>query len=164
MAHCVYSSEEELDLIEKRGVWIALCPQSNMNVATGIAPARKYLERGLKVGLGSDLAGGSTLSIFRAITDSVVASKLRWRLVDQNLKPLSVADAFYMATRGGGSFFGKVGAFEEGYEMDAVVIDDSALYTPKKLSMHDRFERLCYLYTDSKIVAKCVAGKMIDLK
>ena len=48
MAHCVYSSEEELDLIEKRGVWMILCPQSNMNVATGIAPARKYLERGLK--------------------------------------------------------------------------------------------------------------------
>ena len=163
MAHCVYSSDEELELIEKRGVWICLCPQSNMNVATGIAPARKYLERGLKVGLGSDLAGGSTLSIFRAITDSVVASKLRWRLVDQNLKPLSVAEAFYMATRGGGSFFGKVGAFEEGFEMDAVVIDDSALYTPKKLSMHDRFERLCYLYTDSKIIAKCVAGKKIEI-
>ena len=68
-----------------------------------------------------------------------------------------------MATRGGGSFFGKVGAFEEGFEMDAVVIDDSALYTPKKLSMNDRFERLCYLYTDSKIVAKCVAGNKIEI-
>ena len=68
-----------------------------------------------------------------------------------------------MATRGGGSFFGKVGAFEEGFEMDAVVVDDSAIFTPKKLSMHDRLERLCYLYTDTEIVAKCVAGKMIDL-
>lgn len=164
MAHCVYSSEEEQELIKKRGVWIAHCPQSNMNVASGIAPVRSFLDKGLKVGLGSDVAGGSSLSIFRAMTDAVMSSKLRWRLVDSSLHQLSIADAFYMATRGGGSFFGKTGAFEEGFEFDAVVIDDSALYTPKKLSMHDRFERLCYLYTDSKIIAKCVCGKMIDLE
>lgn len=163
MAHCVYSCEKEQELMKKNGVWIAHCPQSNMNVASGIAPIRLYLDKGLKVGLGSDVAGGSSDSIFRAMTDAVMSSKLRWRLVDQNLKPLSIEDAFYMATRGGGSFFGKVGAFEEGFEMDAVVIDDSALYTPKKLSMHDRFERLCYLYTDAKIVAKCVCGNKIDL-
>ncbi|MBE6900077.1 MAG: guanine deaminase [Ruminococcaceae bacterium] len=164
MAHCVYSSEEEQELIKKRGVWIAHCPQSNINVASGIAPVRSFLDKGLKVGLGSDVAGGSSLSIFRAMTDAVMSSKLRWRLVDSSLHQLSIADAFYMATRGGGSFFGKTGAFEEGFEFDAVVIDDFALYTPKKLSMHDRFERLCYLYTDSKIIAKCVAGKMIDLE
>ncbi len=163
MAHCVYSSEKEQELIKERGVWIAHCPQSNMNVASGIAPIRKYLDKGLKIGLGSDVAGGSNLSIFRAMTDAIMCSKLRWRLVDDSLRPLSVDEVFHMATRGGGSFFGKVGAFDEGYEMDAVVIDDSALYTPKKLSMHDRFERLCYLYTDSRIIAKCVGGKMINL-
>lgn len=164
MAHCVYSDEREQELIKKRGVWIAHCPQSNMNVASGIAPVRQFLEKGLKVGLGSDVAGGSSESIFRAMTDAVMCSKLRWRLVDSSLHQLSIEDAFHMATRGGGSFFGKVGAFDEGFEMDAVVIDDSPLYTPKKLSDHDRFERLCYLYTDTKIVAKCVAGKMIDLE
>ncbi|MBR2042108.1 MAG: amidohydrolase family protein [Oscillospiraceae bacterium] len=163
MAHCVYSGEKEQALIKERGVWIAHCPQSNMNVASGIAPVRQFLDNGLKVGLGSDVAGGSSLSIFRAMTDAVMCSKLRWRLVDSSLHQLSIEDAFYMATRGGGSFFGKVGAFGEGFEMDAVVIDDSALYTPKKLSSHDRFEKLCYLYTDAKIVAKCVSGKMINL-
>lgn len=164
MAHCVYSDEREQELIKKRGVWIAHCPQSNMNVASGIAPVRRFLDKGLKVGLGSDVAGGSSESIFRAMTDAVMCSKLRWRLVDSSLRQLSIEDAFHMATRGGGSFFGKVGAFDEGFEMDAVVIDDSPLYTPKKLSDHDRFERLCYLYTDTKIVAKCVAGKMIDIE
>ncbi len=164
MAHCVWSDEREQALIKERGVWIAHCPQSNMNVASGIAPVRQFLDNGLRTGLGSDIAGGSSLSIFRAMTDAVMCSKLRWRLVDDSLHQLSIDDAFYMATRGGGSFFGKTGAFEDGYEMDAVVIDDSALYTPKKISMHDRFERLCYLYTDAEISAKCVAGKMIDLK
>lgn len=164
MAHCVYSDEREQQLIKERGVWVAHCPQSNMNVASGIAPVRRFLNEGLKIGLGSDVAGGSSLSIFRAMTDAVMCSKLRWRLADASLHQLSIDDVFYMATRGGGSFFGKVGAFDDGCEMDAVVIDDSALYTPKKLSMHDRFERLCYLYTDAKIEAKCVCGKMINLE
>lgn len=163
MAHCVYSDEREQKLMKERGVWIAHCPQSNMNVASGIAPVREFINNGLKVGLGSDVAGGSSLSIFRAMTDAIMSSKLRWRLVDSSLHQLSVDEVFHMATRGGGSFFGKVGAFEEGFEMDAVVIDDSALYTPKKISMHDRFERLCYLYKDAKIVSKCVAGRKIDL-
>ena len=164
MAHCVYSDEREQKLIKERGVWIAHCPQSTMNVASEIAPVREFLDNGLKVGLGSDVAGGSSLSLFRAMTDAIMSSKLRWRLVDNTKHQLSVDEAFYMATRCGGSFFGKTGAFDEGYEFDAVVLDDSALYTPKKLSMHDRFERICYLYPEVKIVAKCVAGKSIELK
>ncbi len=164
MAHCVYSDEREQKLIKERGVWIAHCPQSNMNVASGIAPVREFLNNGLKVGLGSDVAGGSTPSLFRAMTDAIMCSKLRWRLVDDSLHQLSIDEAFHMATRGGGSFFGKTGAFDMDYEMDAVVLDDSALYTPKELSMHDRFERICYLYPEVKIVSKCVAGKMIDLE
>lgn len=164
MAHCVYSDEREQELIRKKGVWIAHCPQSNMNVASGIAPVREFLEKGLRVGLGSDIAGGSSHSIFRAMTDAVMCSKLRWRLCDSSLAPLSIEDAFFMATRGGGSFFGKAGAFEDGFEFDAVVLDDSKLPMPRKFSFHDRFERICYLYHDVDITAKCVAGKMIDLK
>ncbi len=164
MAHCVYSSQEELDLMKKNNVFIAHCPQSNMNVASGIAPVREYLNSGLKIGLGSDIAGGSSDSIFRAMTDAVMCSKLRWRLVDQRLHQISIADAFYMATRGGGEFFGKVGAFEEGFEFDAVVIDDSGIAEARPMSMHDRFERDCYLYHETKIAAKCVAGKSVDLK
>ncbi len=164
MAHCVYSCEEEQELMKKNNVFIAHCPQSNMNVASGIAPVRTYLDKNLKMGLGSDIAGGSSDSIFRAMTDAVMSSKLRWRLVDQGLHQISIADAFYMATRGGGEFFGKVGSFEEGYEMDAVVLDDSAIAQARPMSMHDRFERDCYLYGEVKIAAKCVAGKAVDLK
>lgn len=163
MAHCVYSDEKEQELIKNKGVWIAHCPQSNMNVASGIAPVREFLDKGLNIGLGSDVAGGSSDSIFRAMTDAVMCSKLRWRLSDSSLAPISIEDAFFMATRGGGSFFGNVGAFEEGFEFDALVLDDSKIPCPRKLHPHDRFERICYLYPDVKIEAKCVAGKMIEL-
>ena len=57
MAHCVYSTEEEIRRIRDNGVWIAHCPSSNMNIASGIAPARRYLDEGLRLGLGSDVAG-----------------------------------------------------------------------------------------------------------
>ncbi|MFR9190595.1 MAG: amidohydrolase family protein, partial [Anaerotruncus massiliensis (ex Togo et al. 2019)] len=125
MAHCVHSTGEEIDLMQARGVFIAHCAQSNTNLASGVAPVRAYLDRGMKVGLGTDIAGGFSLSVFRAMADAVQASKLRWRLLDDSLRPLTVPEAFYLGTKGGGEFFGKVGSFEEGYEFDAVVLDDS---------------------------------------
>ena len=56
----------------------------------GVASVRAYLEQGLKVGLGSDVAGGTTENMFKAITHAIQASKLRWRLLDDFLKPLTV--------------------------------------------------------------------------
>ena len=124
MAHCIYSTEGEVDMMLKRGVWVAHCPNSNLNIASGIAPIRKYLRLGLRVGLGSDVAGGQTESMFRAITDAIQVSKMHWRYADKGQRPLSFSEGFYLATKGGGSFFGKVGSFEPGYEFDALVIDD----------------------------------------
>lgn len=161
MAHCVYSTEEEISLMKKRGVYIAHCPQSNTNIASGIAPVRRYLDEGIPTGLGSDIAGGSSLSILRAMTDAIQVSKLRWRLVDDSQKPLSLEESFYMATAGGGSFFGNTGSFEKGCEFDAVILDDSNLPHPQILSSRDRLERLIYLADDRNITGKYVSGKMI---
>ena len=162
MSHCIWSIDKEIELMKNNGVFVCHCPASNMNVASGIAPMRTYLERGLKVGLGSDVAGGQTESLFRAITDAIQVSKLRWRLVDQSLKPITFEEAFFMATKGGGEFFGKVGSFEEGYEFDAVVLDDSIAPHPQPLSVIQRLERAAYLSVDlSGVVGKFVAGRQI---
>ena len=147
--------------MKERGVYIAHCPQSNENLASGIAPVRAYLEQGMHVGLGSDVAGGAHMSIFRAMADAIQMSKLRWRLVDQSQKPLTVPEVFYLGTKGGGSFFGKVGSFESGYEMDAVVIDDSIYRHPQRLSVEERAERLIYLHDGSPVLHKFVAGKQL---
>lgn len=163
MAHCVYSGDAEQQRMKENGVWIAHCPQSNTNLASGIAPVREFLERGLLVGLGSDVAGGSSDSIFRAMTDAIQVSKLYWRLIDQEKKPLTLEEAFYLATKGGGSFFGRVGSFEPGYEMDAVVIDDRRLRSARLFGIRQRLERICYLSDEREIAAKCVAGKEVDL-
>lgn len=161
MAHCVYSDDREIARMKENGVFIAHCPESNMNVSSGIAPVRRFLEEGISVGLGSDVAGGSTESIFTAMAHAIQSSKLRWRLQDDSLKALTAEEAFYMATKGGGAFFGKVGSFEEGYEMDAVVLDDSRLKTPLDLNIRQRLERMIYFSDDREIFAKYVKGKQL---
>ena len=162
MAHCVWSTEEEVELMHKNGVFIAHCPASNMNLTSGIAPIRKYFDRGLNIGLGSDVAGGHSASIFRAMTDAIQVSKMYFRMVDESVKPLVFPEAFYLATKGGGAFFGKVGSFEAGYEFDAVVLDDRALPHPQELNLAERAERAVYLGLDEKnITAKFVAGRKI---
>ncbi|MDO5136388.1 MAG: amidohydrolase family protein [Eubacteriales bacterium] len=161
MAHCVYSNDEEIALIKERGVFVAHCPQSNTNIASGIAPARRYLKEGLHMGLGSDIAGGFSLSLFRAMADAIQVSKLRWRLVDDSLAPLTLEEAFYMATLGGGAFFGKVGSFQEGYAFDALILTDENLPHPQPLTPMERLERLVYLSDDRNLAGKYVAGKQI---
>ena len=145
MAHCVWSTDEEVELMRKNGVYVAHCPASNMNLTSGIAPIRKYMDLGLNIGLGTDVAGGHSDSIFRAITDAIQLSKMYFRMVDESYKPLVFAEAFYLATKGGGSFFGKVGSFEDGYEFDAVIMDDSILSHPQSLTLAERMERAVYL-------------------
>lgn len=162
MAHCIWSSDDEIERIRKNGVFVAHCPSSNMNLSSGIAPIRRYLELGINIGLGSDVAGGQTESIFRAMTDAIQVSKLYWRLVDGEKKPLTFDEAFYLATRGGGMFFGNVGSFETGFEFDALVLDDSALPSAAPLSVRQRLERAVYLLLDGfGIAEKYVRGTKV---
>ncbi|MGL4607302.1 MAG: amidohydrolase family protein [Eubacteriaceae bacterium] len=162
MAHCTYPEEIELKMLEDQGVFIAHCPQSNTNICSGIAPVRTFLDRNMKVGLGSDIAGGGSLSIFRAMADAIQVSKLRWVLKDKGLAPLNAIEAFYLGTKGGGEFWGNVGSFEPGYEFDAVVIDDSNFETMEAYgSLVQRLERLIYLGEDHQIRAKYIQGKKV---
>ena len=59
--------------------------------------------------------------MLRAVADSIQVSKLHWRYIDSNRKPLTFEEAFYIGTMGGGEFFGKTGSFLEGYEFDAII-------------------------------------------
>lgn len=161
MAHCIHMRDDEIELMKKQGVFVAHCPQSNMNLRSGISPIRKFLDAGIKIGLASDLAGGASINMFAAVTDAIQVSKLYWRIIDDTKKALTFPEAFFLATKGGGEFFGKVGSFEEGYEFDALVIDDSMARTPLDLSAAQRLERTMYLCHSNSIVAKFVAGKQI---
>ena len=162
MAHCIYSTEKEVALMQENGVFVAHCPSSNMNLSSGIAPIRRYLELGLHVGLGSDVAAGESESIFGEIRAAIAVSKLRQRYLDENAKPLTFPEAFWLATVSGGSFFGQVGSFATGYELDAVVLDDEAEPHPQPLGLPERLERSVYLRADKdRILAKFVKGTKV---
>ena len=95
------------------------------------------------------------------MADAIQVSKLRWRLQDQSLSPITLPEAFYLATRGGGAFFGKVGAFDPGYEFDALVLDDAALPCPFDLSPVERLTRIVYLADDRAVTHKYVSGRKL---
>ena len=164
MAHSVWVTEEEMDLLSIHDAWVAHSPSSNMNLSSGIAPVRRFMERGIKTGLATDTAGGSSLSMFRMITDAIQASKLRWRLVDDALPPLRFSEAFYLASKGGGSFFGKAGSFEPGYAADILILEDSSkdmtVLSPE-LSIEEKLEFYAYRSPDRKPLAKYVEGKRV---
>lgn len=164
MAHCVYSGKEEQQRMKENGVFIAHCPESNMNLSSGVAPVRTFLEEGLHVGIGSDVAGGSTENLFKAMALAIQASKLRWRMQDDSLKPLTLEEVFYIATKGGGEFFGNVGSFEPGFELDAVVLDDTRIVHSQNLDVRARLERMIYLADEREVRAKYVRDREICLQ
>jgi len=160
MAHCVHCPKEEEDLIKKNGVYIAHCPTSNSNIASGICPAGRYLRQGYKIGLGSDISGGHTLDLFEVMRHAIQVSKQRMRYVDPNEVSLTMTETLFMTSNGGGSFFGKVGTFENEYEFDAIVLDESTIPSARKYNDKERLERFVY-HKNSKIESKFIRGNKI---
>ena len=159
MAHCVWSEGEELELMKQNDVMIAHCPTSNLNVASGMAPVRHFLDEGLRVGLGSDISGGHDLNIFRMMVYAIQVSKMHYQQ-NHDQPFLTLSEAFWMATKSAGNFFGQVGSFEPGYEFDALVIDDNDL-NHDNYSLLERLERYIYLGDDRQIVHRFCRGKEI---
>jgi len=164
MAHCIHNDDAEIALMAQNNIYVAHCPYSNNNLASGIAPVRKFIRSHVAVGLASDIAGGHEVSIARAMVMAVQVSKLKWLESNKQDNFLTIPEAFYLATKGGGSFFGKVGSFEEGYEFDALVIDDSALSgsSGRDYSVEERLNRFIYLGDDRNIAVRYVAGRKIE--
>lgn len=161
MAHCIHLSEDEINRIIKNNVFIAHCPNSNINVSSGVAMISKLMNLGVNMGLGSDLAGGEKISMLSTIADTIKLSKIRSMDYNDGSLPLKSCEAFYLATKGGGKFFGKVGSFEEGYEFDALVIDDKNLWKYYDGTLEERIEKLIYLGNSNNIIARYSCGKEI---
>ena len=136
LAHCDFIDDADMGVIRGADTGIAHCPLSNLYFANAVFPARKALDRGLQVGLGTDIAAGANPGILHNCQMAVTAS----RALEDGVNPdLSAADrgtasaridfreAFWMATAGGGEALGlKVGKFKQGYEFDAIVVDTGA--------------------------------------
>ncbi|MBO7590471.1 MAG: amidohydrolase family protein [Prevotella sp.] len=159
MAHCVWTDGSELELMKKNKVMVAHCPTSNFNLSSGLAPIRTFLDEGLPIGLGSDISGGHDLNMFRMLVYAIQVSKMHYQ-IDKSKAFLTLPEIFWIATKSAGSFFGRVGSFEPGYEFDALVIDDAVLY-PAEYSLVHRLERFIYVGDDRQILHRFCRGKEV---
>lgn len=162
MAHCVLLEEEEIELLRKNKVFIAHSPNSNSNLASGIAPTRKLLKAGIPMGLASDISGGHSLSMRNVMVEGAQVSNIKWIESGKTETPLTTSELFYLGTKGSGRFFGKVGSFEPGYEFDALIIDDSEIIGLKEISIEERLQKFIYTGHSKNIEVRYVAGNVVE--
>lgn len=130
LAHAVHISEAEASLISERGSKVSHCPCSNSSITSGAARVRWLLEKGIEVGLGTDMSGGYSPSVLDAARQALLVSRHVAMAggddgdCDEAAK-LSVEEVLYLATRGGAAVVGledTVGAFEVGFDWDAQLV------------------------------------------
>ena len=161
MAHCVWSDSRERQAMKDAGVTVVHCADSNQNICSGIAPVRVMLDEGLKVALGSDIAGGDHLDFFDVTASAIRASKAR-RMMDGWETPfLTVAESWYLATSAGAAYFGEKPGFAAGNPLHAMVLADDTLPAARPLTPAERLERAVYRRQEGAVRAVWSAGKKI---
>lgn len=126
LAHAVHLSDRELARLVESATRVAHCPASNLFLASGIMPLGRYLEAGLSVGLGSDVAGGPDLSIFGAMRVGFYAWNAS-RVAGVADRPVpGPLEWLRMGTLGGAHALGLddlIGSLEAGKEADVIAVD-----------------------------------------
>ncbi|CAN8103187.1 unnamed protein product [Discula destructiva] len=130
LAHGVHFSEEEVRVVAARGAGVSHCPCSNSAITSGAARVRWLMDRGVDVGLGTDVSGGYSPSVLEAARQaSLVSRHVAMGMEEGEEKErakLSVEEVLWLATRGGAKLVGlegTVGGFEVGMDWDAVLVE-----------------------------------------
>lgn len=183
LAHADHLTDDDMTRVRNRGAGVAHCPLSNSYFANAVFPLRRALERGLHVGLGSDVAGGPSAGLLPQCSHAVTVSRMLEDGVDPGRAahergvPASRIDtvtAFHVATAGGAALLGiPVGLFEVGRKFDAFVVDvdspGSALRRWDEVDSEERlFEKIVRLAESKDITqvwvdGRRVAGRSVDV-
>jgi guanine deaminase len=121
--HCIHLNDEDLGIMASRGASVAFCPSSNLFLGSGLFDLDAAVLAGLKVGLGTDIGAGTSMSMFKTMLNAYQVCKLR----GQSLSPEA---AFFLATLGGAQALRLdpyVGNFHKGKEADLQVLNPSAV-------------------------------------
>jgi guanine deaminase len=160
-AHCLHLDDRDRKSLSEHGGAIAFCPTSNLFLGSGLFDLRSANDKGIRVGLGTDVGGGTSLSVLRTASEAYKVLHLR----GQTLPPF---DALYLATLGAARALyleDKIGNFEPGKEADFVVLDSRATsITARRLSKSDdvaeKLFALIMLGDDRSVVATYLMGKL----
>lgn len=176
LAHGDHLGDDDLATLAERGAGVAHCPLSNAYFANAVFPARRALDAGVRVGLGTDIAGGAQPGLLSQCADAVTMSRLLDEGVDARVDAadrgvagsrISITDAFWMATVGGADLLGlDVGLLEVGRQFDAVAIDTARPGSPLRawdgIDDDERtFEKIVRLTTPPDVSAVWVAGTQV---
>ncbi len=173
LAHGVFLSGSDLDLLAARGAGVAHCPLSNVYFSDAVLPVRKVFAHEVNIGLGTDISGGANASMLNSARHAVIASRTLESGVDPDLPRavrrrdgarITAAEAFWLATAGGGLVLDTaIGLFKPGYAFDAVVIDPSRdLHVAPEDGPEALLEKLIYLGGQANIAAVWVAGRRVS--
>lgn len=163
MAHCIHNTEEEIELIKSRNIFPVHCPESNANLISGIMDVREFLDSGVPVSIASDISGGHSLFLPRQIVLAVQLSKIKARLENRMDKVIKNSEAYYMATKNPGKFFGKTGSLEKGYEGNFLVVNtDNLVLDIERRSVTEKFEKWLYIGSENNIEERYLRGRKIE--
>ncbi|MDT0199908.1 MULTISPECIES: guanine deaminase [unclassified Acinetobacter] len=164
-AHCVHLEDEEWDCMHQTDSVIAFCPTSNLFLGSGLFPLKKTWDKGVKVGLGTDIGAGTSFNQLQTLNEAYKVQQLQG-------EKLSAFEALYHATLGGAkalSLDDRLGNFNLGKEADFVVLDLKAtalqqLRQSRAKNIEDAFFALTMLGDDRNIAATYVYGAAVYVK
>ncbi|WP_436901863.1 5'-deoxyadenosine deaminase [Halovenus halobia] len=157
LAHCVWTDDDERELLAETGTHVTHCPSSNMKLASGIAPVVDYLDRGINVALGND--GPPCNNTLDPFTEMKQASTLQ--KVDQLDPTATPAETiFEMATINGAKAagFDRLGKLKEGWRADIVGLStDTTRATP----LYDPLSHLVFAARGEDVTFTMVDGEAL---
>ena len=161
LAHVIFPTQIDLAIMKQTNSICVHCPDATANITAGIMPLVWLAEQGIDIALGSDVGGGHGIPVYRQIARAIQISKIK-QFYEPVQKRVTLARAFYHATKAGGTVFGQVGSLENGYRFDALVLSglEDAGYS---LSLVERLERFCYIGDDRNIRERYIAGKSLSI-
>ena len=158
-AHCVWLSDEEIEIIKKHGVKVSHNPCSNMKLASGVAPVSKLIENDICVSIGTD--GASSNNNLDLIEELKTASLLQ-KVSTLDPKVLTSDEAIEMATIKGAEALGlddEIGSIEVGKKADIILIDtNSANMVPDSSSLSSN---VIYSANGSNVDTTICNGKIL---
>lgn len=158
-AHCIWMSNDDIDLFSNRKVTVSHNPISNMKLASGIAPISQMISVGVNVTLGSDsCASNNNLSLFEEMK---VASLLQ-KVNTFNASILPAYQVLKMATSNASIVIdNKIGMIKEGYKADLIIIDLNKPHLIPSLKYNDFYSLIVYSAVGSDVRDSIIDGKLI---
>lgn len=163
MAHCIHLSPAEVELLRATHTRVAFCPASNRTLRSGAMPYRMWVDAGLRIALGTDIAGGPMPSMFRQIGEAIHTSR-----ASDSMRPITPAEGLHLATLAGARALGiddVTGNLLPGKDADFVSVDlvrlDPLGERGRAQNVDEILWRLCFLADDRCVKAVYVRGREV---